>query len=108
MIAMHGIPALRAKLLRLQAAVEAAEPAAQRSVGEEVAEAARARVAVSTGETQASIEATTEGASAGGAAVYLEFGTYKMEAQPFMRPAADEASGEGAEAVFQAAIRGAV
>lgn len=101
---IRGMSATKAALRRIEYAVEAAAPAAQQVVGEEVAASARSQVPVLTGETQASIQSSTDGASAGGAALYLEFGTSFMSAQPFLRPAADGASGAGAEIVMRAAI----
>lgn len=49
---------------------------------------ARSIVAVDTGATKRSIEVQGNEVSAGEAAIYLEFGTVKMDAQPFLRPAA--------------------
>ena len=62
----------------LEAAKEA-EDAAKRAI----AEGARERVPVLTGETQDSIQETEDGVEAGGASIFLEFGTRKMAARPF-------------------------
>lgn len=52
-----------------------------------LAENARMLVPVATGELQDSIQETSEGVEAGtDHAFYVEFGTYKMSAQPFMSP----------------------
>ena len=49
---------------------------------------------------------TEEGVEAGtDAAIYVEFGTYRMAAQPFMRPAADKADGEEALKKLAAVIQ---
>ena len=102
-----GVPETLAKFAELAAAVERAEDPAQLAVSEEVALIAQTLVAVDTGETLESIEASAEGVTAGGAAPYLEFGTSRMGAQPFMRPAADSASGKGGEVVMRTAVEGA-
>ena len=49
---------------------------------------ARSLVAVDTGATKRSIEVKGNEVSAGEAAIFLEFGTVRMEPQPFLRPAA--------------------
>lgn len=64
-------------------------------VGGVVQDASKATVAVDTGETRDSIQISTGSdkrgpvviLKAGGAALALEFGTEKMDAQPFMRRA---------------------
>jgi len=103
-IRIYGVPQTVARLAAVAARAAAAAPKASEAIAEEVANSARDRVPVLTGETQASIETTPEGVQAGAAAIYLEFGTSRMAAQPFLRPAADEATGAGATAIFRAAV----
>jgi HK97 gp10 family phage protein len=72
-----------------------------------IAEEARALVPVDTGALQDSIRVQVEGEEvqlvAGGEGVdyqaYVEFGTIKMEAQPYMRPAIDSKQGEATKAI---------
>jgi HK97 gp10 family phage protein len=96
MITIYGLPELFAKLAAVQTVGLAGAETAKTLLSEDVAGNARSKVAVDTGETRESIEVFEEGVRAGGAAPFLEFGTFKMAAQPFMRPAADEADGEAA------------
>lgn len=73
-----------------------------------VADTAREMVAVDTGETRDSITVTGDGVSVGGAAVYLEFGTYKMAAEPFFRPAADAAAQHDVSGIARTTLLGGV
>ena len=74
-------------------AVEANSRQAPKRVCDKIAARMRETVAVDTGFTKSTIgsESIETGKSAevfaGGAAAYLEYGTYKMAAQPFMSPA---------------------
>jgi len=70
--------------------VEGADHAKEAAI-RKVAEHARENVAVLTGETRDSITEQEDGVSVGGAALYLEFGTRKMAAQPFLIQGVDEA-----------------
>ena len=106
MIRVLGIPSTLAKLAATGARMAAATPPATKAVAEEVAEEAQRQGPGLTGETRDSIQVTEEGVSAAGAAIYLEFGTSKMDAQPFLRPAAEEADAEPATAIYRAALRG--
>lgn len=81
-----------AKLASVIARAKATEMAVEDAVKENLANTAMGLVAVDTGETRDSITVTETGVEVGGAAIYLEFGTYKMAAQPFFRPAMDEAA----------------
>ena len=87
-----GVANCLARLAAVRVAGIAAAEAAKNGVRGSVAETARGLVPVDTGETRDSIVETEEGVTAGGAALYLEFGTYKMASRPFLRPAADSAS----------------
>lgn len=89
MIEVLGKEKTLAQIAAFTAASLAMAEAVEEHTKSEVGEAARGLVPVETGETQASIEETDEGVEASSAAIYLEFGTYKMAAEPFMRPAAD-------------------
>ena len=70
--------------------VDASSEAIKNKVKVKIAQSARKLVAVDTGETQDSITVTKDGVEAGSAALFLEFGTVKMAAQPFLGPAAAE------------------
>ena len=103
MITVFGLPqaiaALGAVALKGQLAAEAGKAA----LASGVAATASSLVAVDTGATKESIEITDEGVVASEAAVFLEFGTVHMGAQPFMRPAADGA--EALEGAIAAAAK---
>ena len=103
---VYGIPECLAKLAAVGIVANAGAEVAVRDVSEEVKAAAQGLVPVDTGELQNSIQVTEEGVEAGtDHAIYVEFGTYRMSAQPFMRPAADEASGEEALRKLAAVIQ---
>jgi HK97 gp10 family phage protein len=104
-IVIYGLPQLLARFAAAAALGEIAGHAAVTAVSEDVAATAKSMVPVDTGETYDSIQVTPEGVVAGGAALYLEFGTYKMAAEPFMRPAADGADDGGAIAAAAAVFR---
>jgi HK97 gp10 family phage protein len=104
-VTIFGLPQLLARYAAAAALGEIAGQAAVTALSEDVAGTAKSIVSVETGETYDSIEVTPEGVVAGGAALYLEFGTYKMAAQPFMRPAADGADDGGAIAAASAVFR---
>ena len=87
------------------ARIDAGAEKAVQDFREKVADEARARVAVKTGETKDSIEATKDGVEAGGAALFLEMGTVKMAPQPFLAPAI-EASRHTLEGEFAALFSG--
>lgn len=106
MIRVLGTGRAVMRLAAVGVRVQAAAPAATGAIAEGVAEAARARVPVLTGETRESIAVVPEGVQAAGAARWLEFGTYRMAAEPFMRPAADEADASRAALILRAALRG--
>lgn len=103
MITIIGKEKTLAQLAAFAAASVAMGKAVEEHTRSEVAETARGLVPVETGETLASIEETAEGVVAGSAAIYLEFGTYKMAPEPFMRPAAD-AVDEAEIAAFAKAV----
>ncbi len=76
-----------------------------------VAEAARGACPVDTGRLRASIEVSADGNSASvtaGApyAAYVEFGTWKMAAQPFLTPALLNNSGAAAQAIISGILGG--
>lgn len=78
----NDLPAITARIDR----------AAERRVGmirQRVAMVARSMAAVDTGEMRDGVRATANGVTASAPhSVHVEYGTYKMRAQPFMRPAA--------------------
>lgn len=77
------------------------------AAAETIADLAREKAAVDTGEMKSKIKAkhfanfsqVEAGAKHSG---YVEFGTYKMAAQPFLRPAIDEGQREILSAVAEA------
>lgn len=71
--------------------VNARADGAEYALKERIAEEARRRVRVKTGETRDSIEVTDDGVEAGSAAPFLEFGTRHMPAYPFLGPAVEVA-----------------
>jgi len=79
---------------RVVSNVEAASPRAVQAGAQRVEQTAKSTVAVDTGELRDSIrhEVSGEEARIGAGAehgIFVEFGTYKMGAQPFLRPAVD-------------------
>jgi HK97 gp10 family phage protein len=99
-----GLETLRAGLLRLPQVIRREVAPAVNNTSAQMANAARARVAVRTGRLKGAIAATpaTENGNrvSGGLvltdpqaaeyAFYVEFGTVYMAAQPFILPALDE------------------
>lgn len=93
-----GVPQLLARLVRAAALGEAASTAAKAEVAQEVEAGAQQRVPVVTGTLRDSIQAQPDRVVATAPyAGYVEFGTAYMTAEPYMRPAADEATGSGGE-----------
>lgn len=81
----------------LIAAVEANAQRAPKRVADKIAVSARARVPVDTGYLKSTIESVSvsrakeaEVRVGAGYAGFVEYGTYKMAAQPFLGPAVDE------------------
>lgn len=98
MIRVLGVPQLLARFARAAALGEVAENAAVSAVAVEVAETARSLVPVDTGTLRDSIQEHAEGVSVTAPyAGFVEYGTAYVPAQPYLRPAADEAKGEQAE-----------
>jgi HK97 gp10 family phage protein len=103
MTTVLGVDALLARLARAAAIGEVAQHAAQTELAEEVASVARQLSPVDTGTLQASITADADRVYTDVAyAPFVEYGTSDTPAQPFMRPAADEADGTRSEAVAKA------
>jgi HK97 gp10 family phage protein len=85
-----GLKECLAKLALLPAVVDKAADVGKRKGAARIAAKAQANVEVRTGHTRSTIVVTPEGnVSAGGAAIYLERGTSKMPAEPFLGPAAE-------------------
>jgi HK97 gp10 family phage protein len=74
----------------LTAVVNADSEKVKDKVKMKIYQSAYKNVAVDTGATQDSITITNEGVEAGEASLFLEFGTVKMAAQPFLGPASAE------------------
>jgi HK97 gp10 family phage protein len=106
MISVSGVASALAAFGKVAALGKLAGEAGVRAVAEDVATFARQMVPVDTGELRDSIEVTGEGVVAGtDHAVYVEFGTFKMTAEPFLRPAADEADESSAAVAATAVFR---
>lgn len=108
MMKLLGVANCLKRLGAVTVAGTAAAEAGKNEVRGFVAETARNTVAVATGETQESITETDEGVTFGGASLYLEFGTYKMSAQPFIRPAADAAAQHDVTGIVRATLLGGI
>lgn len=78
---------------------------ARRAALEKIAEVARSRVAVDTGETRDSITVTDDGVEVGGAGLFLEYGTVNMPAEPFLGPSAESVKQSFAQE-FREALEG--
>jgi HK97 gp10 family phage protein len=92
-LVFNGFPKMRER-------VNARARYSEHELKERIAEEARARVRVKTGATRDSITVTDEGVEAGEAAVFLEFGTRRQEAHPFLG-ASVEASKPHIEEAFR-------
>jgi HK97 gp10 family phage protein len=95
-VAVSGYVLLWTRIPELIASVEAASRAAPKSVCDKIAVDAKARAPVQTGYLRSSIKSV--GLSAGKSAevrveapyaAFVEYGTYKMAAQPFLTPAVE-------------------
>lgn len=98
-----------AKLIAQLKAIENIPWVAPVAAAETIADLAREKAAVDTGEMKSKIQAkhlskysqVVAGAKHSG---YVEFGTYKMKAQPFLRPALDEGQRQILAAVSEAMV----
>lgn len=101
-----GVPQLLARFAKAAVLGEAAQQASQTALAEEVAAVARSLAPVDTGRLRESITADAEHVSTDvGYAPFVEYGTSVDPAQPFMRPAADGATGTQAAEVAAAIMR---
>jgi len=105
-LSITGQAVVLANLARVIARAAATGKAIEGELKDVIAETAGGMVAVDTGETRDSITVTDTGVEVGGAAQFLEFGTYKMAAQPFFRPAMDEAADHDVSGIAQATLLG--
>lgn len=114
LLILEGLPGLKAALERK---VEELRASSEVAVAEEVKaieEDARSTAPRLTGELEEDIESSAEGLrgevkSTSRHSVFMEFGTFKDEAQPFMRPAAERARRRfptRAAAIIRAALGG--
>jgi hypothetical protein len=87
---------------RIAQGLEAAEMAKEESI-RIIADGARSRVPVLTGETRDSIEELSDGVQVGGAGIFLEFGTRKMAPHPFLLQGMPEGEA-GADGVLRIAF----
>lgn len=111
-ITIEGDEKLQARFRKRKAGLALAMSSVTYKVAQDIAEVARDLVAVDTGRVQANIKATrgrgfslvtaTRGGERDVVPAYLELGTHKMAARPFMKPASDMAQAAG---VTKKAIR---
>jgi len=78
-----GVVVLKNEFPRLAVELQAGGKLAEANTARAIAAKARGHVRVRTGRTRDSIRAEADSASAGGAGLYLEFGTSRMPAFPF-------------------------
>lgn len=107
MIQVVGTANVLAMFAKAAAVGEIVEDAGPRASAEAIVDAARARVPVVTGELRDSIQVTEAGVEVGADyGVFVEYGTSDTEAQPFLRPAADEIGTKPADLLAAALFRG--
>jgi hypothetical protein len=96
---LEGMGKLRARFKVFGAGLQYSATALPKEVAENIAEVAREIVAVDTGRTSMNVRVrsarggavvvVTRGGERDEVPAYLEFGTHKMAARPFLKPAAD-------------------
>lgn len=108
---VHGAQAIAAKFAAAAAIVPAkAVPSALDQAGLLVVRRAKQKAPVDTGTLRASImkidvsPAEVDAVAFADYSVYVEFGTYKMTAQPYMTPALDESKDQIEELIGHAVI----
>lgn len=110
-ISIHGLGAAMARLEAIGGAMAPAATQGLQVAAEEVRSAAAQLCPVETGTMRGSIQARVTGAAGGAQAIistaahqagYVEMGTWKMAAQPFMYPAAKGCQGAVVQAVAEA------
>ncbi|HYG66098.1 MAG TPA: HK97-gp10 family putative phage morphogenesis protein [Anaeromyxobacteraceae bacterium] len=110
-IEVQGASRLQSLLGRLSGRIAAAVAEETLAGAEAVAREAKALAPVDTGRLRASIEALREGRTSAVVvarapyAAFVEYGTRRMAAQPFMRPAAQRARAEVAARIGEAVRR---
>lgn len=89
------------RIPQLIAAVEAVSKARPKEIADKIASSARSRAPVDTGYLRSSISSvsveagkTAEVIVGANYGAYVEYGTYKMAAQPYLGPAVDEHEAE--------------
>lgn len=85
-----GLPQLMTKLAALPIMTEKAAEVGKVIGANHIALRAREIVEVRTGQTRATIHVEDGNVIAGGAAIFLELGTSKMPAEPFLGPAFEQ------------------
>jgi hypothetical protein len=98
---LEGVGKLRARFKIFGAGLSYSSTALPKEIAENIAEIARELVAVDTGRTSMNVRVrarrgsavvvVTRGGERDEVPTYLEFGTHKMAARPFLKPAADMA-----------------
>lgn len=99
---LKGMGRLRARFKVFGAGIQYSAGALPREIAEDIAEIARELVAVDTGRTSQNVRvrgsrgravvSVTRGGQRDEVPAYLEFGTHKMAARPFLRPAGQMAT----------------
>jgi hypothetical protein len=99
---LKGMGKLRARFKVFGAGLQYSATALPKEVAEEIAKIAREIVAVDTGRTSQNVRVrasrgravvvVTRGGERDEVPAYLEFGTHKMAARPFLKPAGDMAT----------------
>lgn len=102
---LSGVEKLKARFRKIEAGLELTMNEVTYEVAQDIAEAARVLVAVDTGKTKQNIKAergrgfskvsVTRGGERDVVPAYLELGTHKMAARPFLKPAGEMAMSAG-------------
>lgn len=106
MSAVLGMAKLLGRLARAEVVSELAAQAGASKAAQEIAETARSMAPVATGALRDSIAVNPEGVYIGAPyAVFVEYGTSRSPAQPYVRPAMDEVKEAGPAEAAEAVIR---
>jgi len=95
---IRGLDVLQRRLRDLIDGLRPGGEEARQAAAEAIATRARALVEVRSGATRATIRAEGGKVVAGGAALYLERGTSKMPAEPFLVPAVAQSQSQATDA----------
>lgn len=107
MTAIRGMAQCLARFARAEVLAEVAAQAGAKTAAQEIAETARSLVPVDTGTLHDSIAVNDAGVGIGAPyAAFVEFGTSRNSAQPYVRPAMDEVKETGPAQAAEAVLRG--